>query len=1255
MDEPFPTHEELQERFAAMMPPTVPDQVFDPKNPEIYAIGRWKKNFAVAVLAGLSTEPRFHANGVRLDWLLRLVLSKSNGKSKPRRDELSRVLNTGLMKTNVARLEDPIEDLFCELIVTEQGNFRIFSGQWESAGPYTQTLLGAFQSLPDDPRKRDALISVYALLRLSEEIAERAGVHRDQSSNGSPGGNIDLPYNEALWRLADRTLLRDRDLEELGIPRDALAPYIIEPQQYPYVSDREAGETPLEFHPLVPTSKGLILASPANVSVAVRSSLILAATRGGMGSALQNAILEQQERYSEDSNFWPVPQIHLCSPNRFRMRASVCQYDQGSFLHVIQVPVLIDGSPGKGFASIRQLSEEENQFIASDIERFWGFALSQPDCRTLTSVVLLSGWGGGQFFAPPIKEEEAPQNWQYFAMSFADAGVLGVCADSEFRDILRILRQQTRLEADGFRFQNLNGILNLFGFWRETDGNLIPEHMQEIAPPLYLILNTDALLAPRVEAAKCRDVRALPRPDKSSKVVSRIEWDDEDDLRPVYASHDDVKEGRLVGAVLKGGRIWWIESEVLPDENREWRYQVWHAVLQWLDAVGQSVVDHFPASFPVGAALVSIHLPEPVKFKWVDIAEVDRATLHDAIAVIATEERNEIHLQPTWQAHLRFPENDAEVELMAVILRSLSKAAPEPLTIDALKTAILDAVGSRDWRWLHAHEAVRPDDLLSATGLVSQFRKIPFSADCLVKCGSIWDFRTRSDGSEIDGKDACKIFITKYRDAILESLIRDIRQFDRLALCKMCGDRYQGARLDRSHWRRTIRALRAIHGASADSRAFERENSINAVLRATKLTCEIGACEASQTSDKAPSRMELDALFAKALLIFGNVQLYSSIVTDLIPPKLKISPAGDLLSERGIISTVLQRGAEWISRRNLDEAAQEYVAPPVRESSPQRRSLDSALSGVLQAEFHVTAEAYREFQFAAIQLAELKDAGVFSMRRTELANWLAERETFRSSDTAAFLDRLTLPSRAGWFTMNSHLKEIDIDIGRFDRPWSLINRPLLALDGSDDPAILVVPMFISDSTAYCLSGLVNGFLNDRFWESMEARQYAGAQGKAAGDQFEDTLVGKLRNLELKVIPRCKLSAVLNQKVPDDLGDIDALAVSTDRKRVWAIEAKNLRLCRTEAETVARMTQYRGTMITDHRGRQRPDKMLRHIRRVQYLRQHRERLCERLELPEPPEVYGLLVVEAPQPMNFDMPGTLADGQSIFMDALSTFQF
>jgi hypothetical protein len=375
----------------------------------------------------------------------------------------------------------------------------------------------------------------------------------------------------------------------------------------------------------------------------------------------------------------------------------------------------------------------------------------------------------------------------------------------------------------------------------------------------------------------------------------------------------------------------------------------------------------------------------------------------------------------------------------------------------------------------------------------------------------------------------------------------------------------------------------------------------------------------------------------------------------LIPPKIRLSPAGDLLTERAIFSKLLEPGAVWTTGKALDYASDEYIkkGQENNEVPPENLGWEIGLRNAVEAEYQVSAEAFVDLQFALTQLAEASKIGIIPAKHSELKEILETNSNFPKSDVSAFLKRLTLRRRASWHT---GLSQADIDLGRFDRPFSLINRPLLMLDDNEnDPFVLVSPVLVSDSAMYSLSGLIDGHLNNVFWESSLARSYAGSQGDSAGDRFEDEVASRLKELGLEVYPRFKPSAALNQKVTAELGDIDVLAITPDRKRVWVIEAKNLRLCRTETEVASRMSEYRGALITDSKGRSKPDKMLRHVRRVKYLRLHTEALAKTMKLDGVPEVRGLLIVDSPQPINFHMLDNLDDAESTFLGIISSYQF
>lgn len=213
----------------------------------------------------------------------------------------------------------------------------------------------------------------------------------------------------------------------------------------------------------------------------------------------------------------------------------------------------------------------------------------------------------------------------------------------------------------------------------------------------------------------------------------------------------------------------------------------------------------------------------------------------------------------------------------------------------------------------------------------------------------------------------------------------------------------------------------------------------------------------------------------------------------------------------------------------------------------------------------------------------------------------------------------------------------------------------MAIAGVDDPTVLVVPAFVSDAIMYAISGLDAGELQGSYWKSSIARSHAGAMAKASGEQFEKSVEERLNALGLNARMRSSLSALLNEKVDPLYGDIDVFAVAKDKQTVWVIEAKNLRLCRTEAEVAARLSEYRGRMVVkDSKGREKPDKLLRHIRRIEYLRARLPALAQNLNLEGLQSVKGLLIFDAPQAMNFHMLDQLADAESVFLDAITTFK-
>ncbi len=1254
-------NQEVENFLKSTAPPSTPIESWSDTNLELRQIVRWRRAHVALQLSGLLTVQQNQSHGIRIDWLQRLVLACATGRRKPTASDLSKAINGGLETAGVLRLEDPPEDMFFENIATSRGNFRIFIGQWESPGAYTQTLLNAFEKLPPGRPKTETLDSVYAILRVSEELALRSNLQDPRPTSHDPKGFMHVPNGNTMRRLVDRVSFSTRELTRLDISQDLLAPFTVDPDHYSDVFKRPPGESSLEFFPLISRPNGIAVISPVNISIAIRATLVTAAQRGGMSDQLMSLLLREQEEFSENTGFWPVPTIRLGKPNSHFVRSSICEFSPNRYLHVVQVPATFDGFPAFAFASVRELGDNAEKSVKDDIADFWNFLNGQKDVREGITVLLMSGWGTPHVVDTNLDHDDAPDCWAMASMSFIEASIIGACADGGLRDVLRLLEQIDRLEDDGFTLRNMSGLLNLFGVWRETRSNLIPEHELEVSPPSTLYLPTDSLLAPRIEAHRNRDCHAARLPDGSFKIVQRFGWGKWEDLAPTYASLKDVANRRLIGLVEVGERCWWVEAIVEKGRTTAWHFRVWDAIMQWLVAVGPEIVEQLPSSFPSLPVQITIILPEhktSYPYKNPDNSEEGLA----ATILVAEESSGHAHViqvSPAWVHFLSRAENDGEVELIAGIFEALSASNSFRVERERLRDLVLATVGSRDWRWLHARQIVTPVDRLASSNLVTGFSEIRTSAFSLVKCGSVWGSHSRDKGLEINGEAECKDFLISYSRQQLLKLIDEIRTFNRDSLVLLACENYLAARAEQSQWRNTIKAMRSIYGPDANSRAFERQNAINALQRSTKIICEIAACEAQSVGGNVPDKIDLDEMCARVLLSISNEQLLASILSKLIEPNLKISPAGDILGDRSISEKALKPGAEWSNMRALNEAERSYGKPIQKNddvnSVEEALNIDPQLREAIEAEYSTSAESFFDLQYAIVQQAEAFGKSAYVIKRSELQMFLDQNENYPSVNLSGFLERLTLRKRLNWHEMSGAQKESDFDINRFDRPYSIINRPLVAMDSNDDPLVLVAPIFISDSTMYSLAGLMNGTLHGEYWTSAEARRYAGGQANLKGHEFEDKVTNAVAMHTSKAIPRVKLSWLLNEKTPDELGEVDVVAVSCDKTRVWIIEAKNLSMCRSESEAAARVSEYLGRKTLNRKGKMVPDKMLRHITRVQYLRERRDKLVARLMLPDIPEVHGLLVVDSPQPMNFLAHKSLSDSESTHLDIIDKFEF
>lgn len=1156
---------------------------------------------------------------------MRLVLGLASGNQRVGRSDLMRLLNTDLDKADVLRMEDPIEDFFLSPIATRWGEMPIFMGTWSHPAFYTDSLVDAFTRIAG-AEDTSVLRSIEALLALSKAVATRAGLDRRIAGDGHPNTAIALPADGTLARLARHVRWTPAALEAAGIDGDALIPFVLDESGAAATLGAKPANAPIDFKPLLRAEPDLILVAPSAISMAVRALIADHALATTRDARLSEALLEVHAERLSETPFARMDEVPTHWGLGEPIRSELVEHSAGRFLHLEQIAGDFANWREYGFGEPSPASTLRSAQIVAAMRLSQETARKRPSFQFGATLYLMGGWGKGEQI--DFTRPEALKHWRFMALEVADAIALSACSDGTLADFWRIDVLADMVRRQGYGLHNMSGPLNLFQWWRDTDHTLVPQHERGLNPPIQISMPTDSLFTARKEGIEAYDRRAVPSPTGGFRPVVRLDPQATfGTLEPIYVSVEALRERRLLGVTLAGTRPGWLEVP-RPEDPSELSvtYQNWAAALQWLNLVMPLLPEHDTSPVPV---LVTLELSSLAELD----GEVPGDDALDADIMVEAEEGHvTMRVGKVWQRGVRRIDNRAELGLGAAMLEGLYAAIDHSIGREEALARVLEAVPSPDVRWRHAYQPERAADVLRLHGILQQkFREIAPSAASLIKHGHAFA-RNRPPDTRILGKERCAEVLAELHGSSLETLLTGVAQYDRSELVTTALGMLQAALAQDQHWALTARALRGIHGLDADLLvSLAQRSRVNAVIRASSILAEVAASHAPVEGGKPVGEMDFDELAAMALHHFGYCELVPSLAGDRLTPELIVSPTGDLLYDHSFGDDALAPSAAAmhteVRARNVEEYGWWLGRAP---GAPSR--LEAELQAALQAEYGVTSEMFGAFDRALCSLAIAVDKDVILLPRSELLARLRENPEIDAVALTQLVDRLILPCRAGWANLLPGTHSNDFDLGRFDRPLSLIARPLLAIAQGPDPLLAVGPAVVERSFMHGLSGAMNGSLQDRFWSSKKMRSYVGGAANRAGMAFNDAIADDLCALGLDANASIAPWACLNHQATPMiklLGDIDVLALSPDRQHAWVIEAKDIKLCRTLGETARRLSDYRGL----RRQNGKPDNLLRHLDRVAYVRAHAADLAKRLKLETVPEVHGLVVVDTPQPMIF----------------------
>jgi len=1157
-----------------------------------------------------------------------------HGRRKPGLTEIGHWLNRQLGKTQIALLEDPVEDVHVTNVETPEGNRRVFEGIWESNDYFVQVVLETLGSRRAPQKWRDQLVPAFALLKLSDCVAERVDLRRWHIESSTPKSTI---------RLAPATQVADRaraitftvsELDALGINRQVLEPFILRDEDKQALAEESTGHSSLERRPLVDFGGELVLALPHAVSPAIRRFVLFELGRMGYLQTFADALANRQARQVEREGLWelkgetdslepPVPDGKVPS-----LHAWLLKYDINKYLHVVLLHDRMDWLDAQGLSSFMEYPEELRAGLEEYLSKASSHCRSLPDFAEGMTLLVMGGLGRG--FALGFKDW--PDQWRLSVIRISDLLMLAGEFHRPITRYLKCIKQKEWATGEGVYFQNINGDYNFYCFWRRLHYQLVPRDLP-VDQGSMLSIGNDMVLPVREEVRNLVDRHVLQTTAGSYSPVMRFGRDayfKSMQGRPIYASLGHLRAGVLAGAVeTPRGPSWLlVEPREGDEQSRRLLYEMWSGFIGLYDRLVFEVEALYPKA-PAGAIEIRLNFGEVVVSVDYVEPQPDVPIGEPEVAVNLDQRTAEVKFPSDFLMHFQQPQNTGERLVLHGIAKglvSLHQGVTGDVDEIALDDLMSRVIGVSGMRVIHRFRTYYPiEHLLARQGqkpifLAHEdfvFSKLRLSEGCTAA----------RLGTSSASKSECNEFLHKVVDKVWNQLRELLQQLDRASVIREALGVHEAVIQDRDHWRRTAQAVLALYAPEEDvlTVAQQRESDRDNVSLPTRTILEMAICECPEAGGRQLSRWGLDELLAKAALLVEVAMDSDAVNSDLIEPRIDLHPNGEYTIKRGFYDTVIKPFLTGYFREKFEAAAGDYSKLYQSKRPSERARADESFSAdfirAFQNEFGLTPDEAIEGLAELLDLAVECDSVVVQTTLGDLKTMLTTARSLSLDVSEAFIRTFSIFHRTAWERPPPGFRNRDLYPWRFRRRLSATARPILVFGKEDDDKVFYGAGALRLGVRYLLERSEQGHLPQEFFTSQKIRQYIGTVNSERGYAFARSVANQLREKGWEARNEVKMTELGGSA---ELGDIDVLAWKTSGE-IQLIECKRLQLARTVAEVAEICRRFRGEA---------KDELDKHVRRINWIRANPTGLQRIVRfVPDPARIDDRLVTNTHVPMMY----------------------
>jgi len=1182
-----------------------------------------------AAAGGLLTYPENQPATFRLEALISLAAIHAKGVDKPTSKDLARWLNGSLLTDPLGQQEDPTEDVFVSNIPSWNGNARLFDGLWGDNDSGTEALLWAIMRLKSQEWAATTLDQCMAMLALSEEIAERAGIPRYTRSTASPRQPIDVSEARIEEACARVTFAFD-DLMRFGIRAGRVAPFGL------ILADREAlmgqsiGHSDIERRPLIQHDRAIIVVMPTTIGAAIRRHVLDAAAGAGALAQVEAVIADMHFAELRGFGLTGFRARQVRKPGSFSPngRDLVATFDEGAYLHLVYAGEALDDFRANGHRSLQMLSSDISARVAVVAAELSG----RPDYQRGLTVIVHGGLGRG--FSIELTHE-APNGWRSVSVGIADiTRIFWEHGFSALR-LWKILDQEARLPERGYLLGNINGFANLYGFLRGTAMAMVPD----IAAPGGIRLATDHVGTLRAHLRSLLDPHVAMSDDGRRWVeVQRSATDvffEEVKGLPLFVDRSAIANGDLTSCVETARRPWWVslERDALGSVGLSIVHQLWDMVQNWMLRAAQLLEDRFPG-LPDGPIRILLTVPDVESFD----ANAAPTAAYGPPHVEQTGNTIAVRCGNEYLNAFARADNVAERSILAGIAGAVATIAGEAMSGADAERFALDVIGSTSARFFHMFTPRNPTMLVHAAAGLGRPRLLQ-DEDIAWGRLQLAEAAGWNAGQGPIPFDQAPAILKAASVALLRRIEALMQQIDRESLVMRLLANHGAVVHDRFSWQQTAAALLALYQDQADIIAASNHLEVQRGIAglAARVLTEMAICIAPVSGGRVPGDADLDQLYADLAIMVECANQDDAIHWGLAVTPPFVNDNGSLSFDETFRQAEQTPYINAHGERAFRRAARAYPRHFEVSATPAKLQAEPDFLAAILDEYGLDLLAFARFAMDLANDAAASGVTVLKMSKSEVIKRLrGDPADCPAQDAAKAFDALALKPRPRWDEEKPEgAKKRDWYPWRFNRRLSLVHRPIVQIGEGNDPLVLIAPALVDHFITRFFEA-EQGMVPVDLFTGTAMRSWIGAAVNRDGHAFNRNVADEMQRIGWAARSDVKLTELGGSKA---LGDVDVLAWHEASGVVVAIECKRLQVSRSIGEIGERLAEY--TTLAPPGGRKTP--IEKHLNRLGFLRANPQRLAKLTRIPQDRmSLRSALVTDHLVPMLFSAKaGTMVD--------------